>query len=42
MAPIPSFNSAGGTYSSIGRNTVFALDDDYELYGVGTGSFLKW
>jgi hypothetical protein len=41
MAPIPSFNSSGATYSSIGRNILFALDDDYELYGVGTGSFLS-
>ena len=41
MAPIPSFNSSGGTYLSIGRNISFALDDDYELYGVGTGSFLN-
>jgi len=41
LAPIPSFNSNGGTYSSIGRNINFALDDDYELYKVGTGSFLS-
>jgi hypothetical protein len=37
FAPLPVF----GAYSSIGRNIVFALDDDYELYGVGTGSFLS-
>lgn len=37
FAPLPSF----GAYDSIGRNQVFALDDDYELYGVGTGSFLE-
>jgi len=41
LAPIPSFNSNGGTYNSVGRNCTFALDDDYELYGVGTGSFLS-
>ena len=41
MAPIPSFNSAGGTYNSVGRNVAFALDDDYELYGVSTGSYLS-
>ena len=41
LAPIPSFTSAGTSYSSIGRNITFALDDDYELYGVGTGSFLE-
>lgn len=41
MAPTPSFDSNGGTYNSIGRNTTFALDVDYELYGVGTGSFLS-
>ena len=40
LAPIPSFNTAGATYDSIGRNIVFALDDDYQLYGVGTGSYL--
>jgi hypothetical protein len=41
FAPIPSFNSTGGTYNSVGRNVVFALDDDYELYSVGTGSYLS-
>ena len=41
FAPIPSFNSAGGTYSSIGRNTIFALDLNYTSNGVGTGSFLS-
>jgi len=41
LSPIPSFDSNGGTYNSIGRNIVFALDDDYELYNVGTGSFLS-
>jgi phage tail sheath protein FI len=41
FAPLPSFNSAGGTYNSVGRNVVFALDDDYELYSVGTGSYLR-
>src|ERR1035437_1441965 len=37
FAPLPTF----GGYTSIGRNTPFALDDDYELYGVGTGTFLS-
>lgn len=37
FAPLPSF----GAYPSIGRNIVFALDDDYRLYGVGTGSYLS-
>jgi phage tail sheath protein FI len=37
FAPLPEF----GAYTSTGRNVVFALDDDYELYGVGTGSFLS-
>ncbi len=41
LAPIPTFNSAGGTYNSVGGNITFALDDDYELYGVGTGSYLS-
>ena len=41
LAPIPSFDSNGGTYNSVGRNITFALDDDYELYGVGTGSYLS-
>ena len=41
FAPIPSFASSGGVYSSIGRNVIFALDLDYELYGVSTGSFLN-
>lgn len=41
LAPLPSFNSSGGTYNSVGRNIAFALDDDYELYGVGTGSYLS-
>jgi hypothetical protein len=41
FAPIPSFASSGGSYSSIGRNTIFALDLDYELYGVSTGFFLS-
>ena len=40
MAPLPSFNTAGGTYDSIGRNVVFALDENYQSYGVGTGSYL--
>ena len=43
FAPIPSFNTAGGSYSSIGRNISFALDEDYSgtsSYGVGTGSYL--
>ncbi len=35
MAPLPVF----GAYPSIGRNIAFALDADYELYGVGTGEF---
>ena len=37
MAPIPVF----GAHLSIGRNIPFALDDDYELYGVGIGSYLE-
>jgi hypothetical protein len=37
FAPLPTFEA----YSSVGRNTVFALDDDYQLYGVGTGTFLS-
>lgn len=37
FAPLPVFEA----YSSVGRNRVFALDDDYELYGVGTGTFLS-
>lgn len=37
FAPLPSF----GAYPSIGRNIVFALDDDYRLYSVGTGSYLS-
>jgi hypothetical protein len=37
LAPLPVF---GGNVS-IGRNIAFALDDDYELYGVGTGTFLS-
>jgi hypothetical protein len=41
FAPIPSFNSSGGTYSSIGRNTIFALDLNYTSSGVSTGSFLS-
>jgi hypothetical protein len=41
FAPLPSFNSSGGTYNSIGRNVVFALDDDYEIYNVGTGSYIS-
>lgn len=41
LAPTPSFSSNGGTYNSVGRNINFALDDDYEIYGVGTGSFLS-
>lgn len=41
FAPLPSFSSTGGTYVSVGRNIVFALDDDYELYSVGTGSYLS-
>ena len=40
FAPIPSFNSNGGAYQSIGRNQIFALDNDYDLYGVGVGSYL--
>ena len=40
MAPIPSYNTAGGSYGSIGRNEVFALDSDYQEYNVGTGSYL--
>jgi len=35
FAPIPVFEA----YSSIGRNIVFALDNDYQQYGVGTGDF---
>jgi len=41
FSPIPSFNSAGGSYDSIGRNVVFSLDEDYQLYSVGTGSYLE-
>ncbi len=41
LAPTPLFNSNGGTYNSVGRNITFALDDDYGLYGVGTGSYLS-
>lgn len=41
LAPLPTFSSNGGTYVSVGRNVTFALDDDYELYSVGTGSFLS-
>lgn len=37
FAPLPVF----GAYNSIGKNIVFALDDDYEIYGVSTGSFLS-
>lgn len=37
LCPIPAF----GETLSIGRNQVFALDADYELHGVGTGSFLS-
>ena len=37
FAPLPVF----GAYPSIGRNTEFALDNDYEVNGVGTGSFLR-
>lgn len=40
LASIPSFNSAGGSYNSIGRNVVFALDEDYQVYNVSTGSYL--
>jgi hypothetical protein len=40
FAPLPSFNTAGGSYHSIGRNVVFALDEDYQSYGVSTGSYL--
>lgn len=41
FAPVPAFNSNGGNYSSIGRNITFALDDNYQSYNVGTGSFLS-
>lgn len=41
MAPLPSYNSSGGVYTSVGGNVLFALDDDYTSYGVGTGSFLE-
>ena len=34
FAPLPVF----GAYSSIGRNIIFALDEDYQLYGVGVGT----
>ena len=37
FAPLPVF----GAYPSTGRNIQFALDDDYEQYGVGIGSFLS-
>lgn len=37
FAPLPNF----GAYNSVGRNIVFSLDDDYRLYGVGTGSYLS-
>jgi len=40
MAPIPSYNTAGGSYDSIGRNVVFALDTNYTSSNVGTGSYL--
>lgn len=36
LAPLPGF----GSYGSIGRNIPFALDDDYRLYGVNTGSVI--
>ena len=41
MAPLPSFNVGGTDYDSIGQNVPFALDIDYQSYGVGTGSFLN-
>ncbi len=41
FAPIPSFNTNGTNYLSVGRNIPFALDTDYESFGVGTGSFLN-
>jgi hypothetical protein len=41
FAPLPAYNSEGTTYQSTGRNVAFSLDDDYELYGVGTGSYLN-
>ena len=41
FAPLPAFNSTGGTYNSVGRNVAFALDDVYTNYGVGTGSYLS-
>jgi hypothetical protein len=37
LAPLPEF----GSYTSTGRNSVFALDDEYRAYGVNTGSFLS-
>jgi hypothetical protein len=37
LAPLPEF----GAYASTGRNSVFALDDTYAAYGVGTGSYLS-
>lgn len=37
FAPLPDF----GANSSTGRNSVFALDNDYQINGVGTGSFLS-
>jgi len=36
FAPLPEF----GAYTSIGRNTTFALDVDYRTNGVGTGSYI--
>ena len=41
FAPLPSFNTNGQVYSSIGRNVEFALDDPYYgKYNMGTGSYL--
>jgi hypothetical protein len=37
FSPLPVF----GAYPSIGRNIVFALDDDYRINSVGTGSYLS-
>lgn len=37
MAPLPEF----GAYTSVGHNVAFALDTDYQSYGVGTGSYLS-
>lgn len=40
FAPLPAFDGAGGTYSSIGRNVTFALDLTFTNGGIGTGSFI--